>query len=293
MDRRRFLASLALIPLTGAAMKIDDLMSVAGSMESTGTKMPVLFVGHGNPMNAVEDNDFTRGWQAVARNIPVPKAILCISAHWETAGTFITAMPKPRTIHDFGGFPQDLYNVQYPAPGDPELARAISREVKKTQVLPDEKWGLDHGTWSVLTRMYPVADIPVLQLSLDYRKEAQYHYELASELAFLREKGILVVGSGNMVHNLRMVDWSGKTAGFDWAIEANDSFKRLILSGDHAALTDYTKQGKAVQLAVPTPEHYLPLLYVLALQGKQEEVSLFNDALVMGSLSMTSMIIGG
>ncbi len=258
-------------------------------------QMPVLFLGHGSPMNAIEENEFVTGWRNIGKTIPTPNAILCISAHWETKGTYVTAMDYPKTIHDFGGFPGELYDVQYPAPGSPELAKETKRIIKKTEVGLDEKWGLDHGTWSVVKHLYPEADVPVIQLSMDYYKEPQYHYDLAKELSSLRKKGVLIIGSGNMVHNLGMVDWENIDTpgfGYDWAIEANEKFKKCILSNDHKTLIDYRSQGRAVNLAVPTPEHFLPLLYCLALQEENEAVKIFNDKAVAGSLTMTSVKIG-
>lgn len=294
MDRKSFLKSLALIPIAGVTMKLDALNKLAESFGST-EKTPVLFVGHGSPMNAIEDNEFSRGWRTVGKTIPKPNAILCISAHWETKGTQVTAMEKPKTIHDFGGFPKELFEVQYPAPGNPELAKETQGMVRKTGIALDEKWGLDHGCWSVLKHLYPNADVPVVQLSLDYYQEAQFHYDLARELAPLRNKGILIIGSGNMVHNLRMVAWDKLDApeyGYEWAFEANNKMKKFILARDYKALIDYQSQGDAFNLAIPTPDHYLPLLYALALREKNEGVSLFNDKLVGGSLSMTSLKIG-
>lgn len=290
MNRKQFLASLALLPIANQAMKLNELNAISQSMESTG-RMPVLFVGHGSPMNAIEDNEFTEGWRSMIALIPKPKAILCISAHWETNGTFITAMAKPKTIHDFGGFPQKLFDVQYPAPGSPELAREVQTSIDSTNVEPDEKWGMDHGAWSVLRQMYPDASVPVLQMSLDYNKNAQNQYNIARELAPLREKGVLIIGSGNMVHNLRTVDWSGKTQGFDWALEANSLFKKLIRENGHQQLVNYQNLGKPAAMAIPSAEHYLPLLYVLALKKNDEEVTFFNDKTVMGSISMTSLKI--
>lgn len=263
------------------------------SWENT-PKMPVLFLGHGSPMNAIEENEFVQGFRKVSAEIEQPKAVLCISAHWETRGTQVTAMQNPPTIHDFGGFPRELFEVQYPAPGSPELARETKELVKTTEVNLDHKWGLDHGAWSVIRHMYPQADVPVIQLSLDYTKGAQYHYELASQLAKLREKGVLIVGSGNLVHNLGMVAWRrlNEPFAYDWAQEANRKMKQFILDGNHEALINYSKQGKEFALSIPTPEHYLPLLYALALQEKQDEVQLFNDQPVAGSISMTSVKIG-
>lgn len=257
--------------------------------------MPVLFVGHGNPMNAIGENEFVHTWRNLGESLPKPKAILCISAHWETSGTFVTAMSKPPTIHDFGGFPKALFDVQYPAPGSPELALEIKHLVSKTAVGLDEKWGLDHGAWSVIRNIYPKADVPVVEMSLDYNKSPQYHYELAKELSSLREKGVLFIGSGNLVHNLRMVAWDKVDEpeyGYDWALQANETFKRLILAHKHKELINYTLLGREVQQAIPTPEHYLPLIYALGLKRENEPVSFFNDKAVMGSLTMTSVQIG-
>ena len=257
-------------------------------------RMPLLYVGHGSPMNAIEENEFVGGWKSIVKELPKPNAILCISAHWETDGTQVTAMEKPRTIHDFGGFPPELYDVQYPAPGSPELAVETKSMVAKTAISLDETWGLDHGTWSVMKHLYPSAEIPIVQLSLDYRKTPQSHYELAKELSALREKGVLIIGSGNIVHNLGMIAWNKTNEpefGFDWALEANEIIKKSILSGNHKELINYKSLGKSIQLAIPTPEHFLPLLYILALQQEDESVNFFNDKAVMGSLKMTSIKI--
>lgn len=261
--------------------------------------MPVLFVGHGNPMNAIEDNIFSKGWKEVAAKIPIPKAILCISAHWETWGTLVTALEQPRTIHDFGGFPKKLNEAQYPAPGSSWLAQLTRDVVKKVDIGFDKEWGLDHGCWSVLKQMYPRADIPVVQLSLDYTKPARAHYDLAKELESLRQQGVLIIGSGNMVHNLRLValregslgDFN-QPYGFDWALKANALLKELILDDRHQELIDYQSLGKVVQLAVPTPEHYLPLLYTLAVKKENDNLAFFNDQAVGGSVTMTSLFIG-
>ena len=293
MDRKTFLKSLAVLPLTAAAMKLNDLNKITEPFGKT-NKMPVLFLGHGSPMNAIEENEFVTGFKNVAKDIPKPNAILCISAHWETKGTFVTAMQNPTTIHDFGGFPKELFAVQYPAPGSPELAKETKSLITKTEVGLDDKWGLDHGAWSVIKHLYPNANIPVIQMSIDYSQTPQYHYELAQQIKSLREKGVLIIGSGNMVHNLGMVEWKrlNETFGYDWALEANDKMKKFILSGDHKQLVNFRSQGKAFDLAIPTPEHYLPLLYSLALQDKNEEINLFNDKAVAGALTMTSVKIG-
>lgn len=257
--------------------------------------MPVLFVGHGSPMNGIEDNGFSRQWEQTARGIRTPKAVLVISAHWLTRGTFITAMDHPKTIHDFGGFPDELYAVQYPAPGNPGLAAETRALISSTNVGLDHDWGLDHGAWTVVRSMYPEATIPVLQLSIDYGKPAAYHYKLAKELAALRKKGVLVIGSGNMVHNLRMLAWDKLDQpgfGYDWAIEMHELFKKKITEADHAALINYESLGAAAKLAIPTPDHYFPLLYVLGLQNKNESPVFFNDQLLAGSLNMTSVQFG-
>lgn len=255
--------------------------------------MPVLFVGHGSPMNGIEDNEFSAKWASMAQNIPLPTAVLVVSAHWFTKGTHITAMDFPKTIHDFGGFPQALFDVDYPAPGNPELATEAAGLIHSTHVGLDHDWGLDHGAWTVVRRMYPEANIPVLQLSIDYTKDARYHYELAKELQLLRKKGVLILGSGNMVHNLRMMSWAMiNGGGYDWALQMNDKFKSLILNNEHQPLMNYQSLGKEAMLAIPTPEHYLPLMYTLGLKNDNEEISLFNDKAVGGSLTMTSVKVG-
>ena len=272
-------------------MKPNELNKLTGSLKST-AKMPVLFLGHGSPMNAIEDNTFSRSWQQIAKAMPRPLAVLCISAHWETRGTYVTAMQRPPTIHDFGGFPPALFDVQYPAPGDPALAMATKNAITKTSVETDMNWGLDHGCWSVLKHMYPEADVPVIQLSLDYSQPPRYHFELAGQLSALREKGVLVIGSGNMVHNLRVIDWHKPDDGFDWAKEANTKIMKLILDGDFKQLFNYKSLGPEVEQSVPTPEHFLPLIYALGLKEKNEGIAVFNDKLVMGAISMTSLQIG-
>ena len=297
IDRKTFIKSLvpllAVGPLTTAVMKLDILNKMTEPLSRT-KKMPVLFLGHGSPMNAIEENEFVNEFRNIAKEIPKPNAILCISAHWETKGTFVTAMENPPTIHDFGGFPPALFAVQYPAPGSPDLAKQTKALITKTEVGLDDKWGLDHGSWSVIKHLYPNADIPVIQMSIDYSQPGQYHYELAQQIKSLREKGVLIIGSGNMVHNLRMVSWKqlNENFGFDWAIEANEQMKKFILSGDHYPLINFRSQGKAFDLAIPTPEHYMPLLYSLALKDEKEDVRLFNDKAVGGSLTMTSVRIG-
>ncbi len=274
---------------------IGAFKNFTASLQDQNYLMPVLFIGHGSPMNGIEDNEFSNRWKLMAKEIPTPKAVLVVSAHWFTIGTSITAMDFPKTIHDFGGFPEALFQVQYPAPGSFSLAKETASMIHSTVVELDHDWGLDHGTWTVIRHMYPEATIPVLQLSIDYTKGPAFHYDLAKELYHLRKKGILIIGSGNMVHNLRMVAWDkleGPAYGYDWALQMNQTFKNLILNHEHNPLIHYNKLGAEALLAIPTPEHYLPLLYTLGLQGKSENVSFFNDKPVGGSLTMTSVKIG-
>lgn len=257
--------------------------------------MPALFIGHGSPMNGIEDNIYSQSWKKLAQEIPIPKAVLVISAHWLSQGTKITAMDFPETIHDFGGFPKALFDVQYKAPGSPELALETANLIKSTTIELDHDWGMDHGTWTIVRHMYPDANIPVLQLSIDYSKSPQYHYDLAKELYALRKKGVLIFGSGNMVHNLRLVAWDKMNEpeyGFDWALNLNETFKKYILEGNHQPLINFDKLGPEAKLAIPTPEHYLPLLYTLGLTGTHDDVSIFNDKVVAGSLTMTSVRLG-
>ena len=275
-------------------MNLNDLENISRQFNTT-EKMPVLFLGHGSPMNAIEENQFVQGFRNISREIPKPNAILCISAHWFTNGTFVTAMQNPKTIHDFYGFPKELFEVNYPAPGSPELAKETAALLLPEIVEEDHSWGLDHGAWSVIKHLYPDAEIPVIQLSIDYTKPPQYHFDLAKKLQKLREKGILIIGSGNIVHNLRMVDWKNINtvgAGWDWAIEAREKTNNWLLEGNFQNLIDYHRQGVALQTAVPSPDHYLPLIYSLGLKEKSENLSLFNDELIGGSLSMTSVRIG-
>ncbi|MBW8199259.1 4,5-DOPA dioxygenase extradiol [Flagellimonas abyssi] len=269
---------------------LETLRSLNQSLPFT-QKMPVLFLGHGSPMNAIEENEFVASFRQLGKEVIKPKIILCISAHWETKGTKVTAMQNPPTIHDFGGFPQALFDVQYPAPGSPELARVTKEIITKTDVELDTHWGLDHGAWSVIKHMYPNADVPVIQLSLDYTKPPKYHYELAQQLETLRHKGVLIVGSGNVVHNLRKVKWDklNDAYAWDWAEETNEKIKSFIVDGNHQALIDYGKQGTSFALSIPTPEHYLPLIYILGLKDKKESIDLFNDKTVGGSIGMLSL----
>lgn len=251
-------------------------------------RMPMLFIGQGNPMNAIVDNEFRRSWQQLGEYLKKPQAVLCISAHWISSGTAVTAMDQPRTIHDFGGFPPELYAQQYPAPGDPGLAREIQSMSQKHEILADYEWGLDHGTWSVIKPMFPLADVPVLQLSLDYYADISYHFELAESLRKLREKGVLVIGSGNLVHNLRQISISGKM--FDWAIEFDDKIADLITKGDDREIINFQKWGSLSKMAHPTYDHLLPLFYVLGMKYPDEQPQFFNKSIDLGSISMRSVI---
>lgn len=293
MKRKQFIQTL----ITGAAgmTGLAAFNRFTDDLTEQDQLMPVLFIGHGSPMNGIEDNEFSRRWSQMAKESPTPKAVLVVSAHWFTKGTHITAMDFPQTIHDFGGFPKALFDVQYPAPGNPVLAKETASLIHSAEVGLNHDWGLDHGAWTIIRHMYPKADIPVLQLSIDYTKGPQYHYELANELYSLRKKGILIIGSGNMVHNLRMVAWDKLDEpeyGFDWALQMNNKFKELIGNNQHSQLINYQSLGREALLSIPTPEHYLPLLYTLGLKNSKEAVSFFNDKAVGGSLTMTSVKVG-
>jgi 4,5-DOPA dioxygenase extradiol len=253
--------------------------------------MPAMFVGHGSPMNAIEQNEFSQTWLIEAQKLPNPKAILCISAHWFTRGTYVAITPKPETIHDFGGFPKALFDKQYPSPGAPDLAHFTKEIIKTADVKEDNEWGLDHGTWSILAQMYPMANIPVYQLSIDYTKPPAYHYQIGKELLALRKKGVLIIGSGNIVHNLGMIDFRNQDAAYDWAIEFDEKIKNLLINGDHQGVINYEALGKAAKLSVPSNDHYLPLLYTIGLQQKNEGISFFNEKNTMGSISMRSVKI--
>ena len=294
MKRRDFVktAAAGIVGVTaglrnGTLSALDDLAKLP-----TAERMPALFVGHGSPMNAIEDNAFSQTWKTLGQQLPAPKAILCISAHWMTRNeTRVTAMEKPRTIHDFRGFPQELHSQQYPAPGSPELADQTIEIVKKNHIIKDAEWGLDHGTWSVLLPMFPEAKIPVVQLSLDLAKSPKKHYELAEELRTLREKGVLIVGSGNLVHNLREMRRGVKP--HDYTVEFETAMMKAIEAREFGKAVDYRDLGRVAQKAHPTPEHFLPLLYSLGIVAKDEEISTFNQAFDLASISMTSLFIGG
>jgi 4,5-DOPA dioxygenase extradiol len=253
-------------------------------------RMPVLFIGHGSPMNAIEENEFSQTWQTLGEALPYPKAILSISAHWETPSTQVTGMAAPKTIHDFYGFPRELNEMQYPAPGSPELAKRVIQLLGSERVSTDQRWGLDHGTWSVLARMYPQADIPVVQLSLGQTREGQFHYDLGKELLSLRDEGVLILGSGNVVHNLGMADPGGEA--FPWAIEFDQQVKECIEKKDHHPLIHFQQMGRSALLSINSAEHYLPLLYILALQQPDEEVTFYCEKIFWGSLSMRCVQFG-
>ncbi|MDT3741402.1 MAG: 4,5-DOPA dioxygenase extradiol [Candidatus Kapabacteria bacterium] len=289
MDKRTFIKTLSLLPLGGIAMNLNTFSNIVKDSPHSEV-MPFLFVGHGNPMNAITDNIYRKGWADIAQKLPVPKAILCISAHWLTKGTFVTMAENPKTIHDFGGFPQELFEQQYPAPGAVEFAELTSETVKSNNVLSDFDWGLDHGAWSVLMNMYPKADIPVYQMSIDFGKPMQYHFELAKELSFLRKKGVLIIGSGNVVHNLRMAKWKGDTKPYDWAIEFDNVVKTSIEENNPENLISYEKLGSISNLAHPTNDHYIPLIYALGLRDIKDDFFFFNDSFDMGSMSMRSVL---
>jgi 4,5-DOPA dioxygenase extradiol len=294
MTRAIFLKILGISPSLFSMTNLNELYNASSAFANT-PKMPVLFLGHGSPMNAIEENQFVTGFRNIATTLPTPNAILCISAHWYTNGTKVTAMALPPTIHDFGGFPQALFDVQYPAKGSPQLAQLTQDLLQPQAIILDDKWGLDHGAWSVIKHLYPNANIPVVQLSIDYTKPAQYHFDLANQLSSLRNKGILIIGSGNIIHNLGLVDFANfntENYGFDWAIEARTIINNYIVDANFKPLIDYQNQGKALQLAAPSPDHYLPLLYTLGLKDNKDTIHLFNDKLVAGSLSMTSLKIG-
>ena len=255
--------------------------------------MPVIFLGHGNPMNALSKNSYTESWTAIGKSTRRPRAVLAISAHWYIQACAVTVNSAPKTIHDFGGFPEELYQKTYPAPGNPQLARRVKDLLAPIVVGLDESWGLDHGTWAVLCHVFPEADIPIVQLSIDRRQPAQFHYEIGKGLAPLREEGILVIGSGNIVHNLHAYAWGNfKANPFDWALRFENHARELLLNSDDASLIAYEKLGRDAMLSIPTPEHYLPLLYVLGLRRKGERVSFPVQGIDGGSVSMLAVQIG-
>lgn len=296
MKRNEFLKSLAMLPLLTCNMKLQDFPKLVESAPNS-TRMPALFVGHGSPMNALEDNPFTRSLQKLGAEFKkegkIPSAILVVSAHWLTRGSFVNISPKQETIHDFGGFPQELFDMQYPAPGSPETAREV---VKLSNLLHETgEWGLDHGAWTILVHLFPEAKIPVFQMSIDYHQPMQYHLDLARQLRSLREKGVLVIGSGNIVHNLRMSIprfQTGDNAPFDWAVEFDHWVGEKITSGDYAALANYEQTGNAGKLSVPTPDHYIPMLYTLGLANEKEPVQQVYEEVSFGGMSMRTFQVG-
>ncbi|NAW50861.1 4,5-DOPA dioxygenase extradiol [Elizabethkingia argentiflava] len=272
-------------------MQINRLQSFSATLPHT-DKMPVLFLGHGSPMNAIEENNFVKEWRKTGQSLPTPKAIICISAHWETRGTRVTSVSHPKTIHDFKGFPPALFDVQYPAPGAPDLAKELSDSLNETTIELDKTWGLDHGAWSVIKALFPAAEVPIIELSIDIHKSPKEHYELAKELQYLRYKGVLIIGSGNIVHNLRMMDWQKPDLDYDWAIEANEDFKDALLDDRREKLFNFQCLSIHHQLSVPSLEHYLPSLYAYALRDERDDIRLFNDKLIYGSIGMLSFQIG-
>ena len=254
--------------------------------------MPALFLGHGNPMNALQNNHYTETWAAIGAEIPRPKAVLCISAHWYVPGAALTVNTAPRTIHDFGGFPPELYEVRYPAPGDPELAQRVQQLLAPLPVDLSEEWGLDHGTWSILRHVYPKAHVPVVQLSIDQTRAAAYHYEIGQRLAQLREEGVLILGSGNLVHNLRAYAWGAAAEPYDWATRFELEARELMLAGDLKPLIDYQTLGQDAMQSIPTPEHYLPLLYVLGAKQPGDAISFPVEGVDGGSISMLGVQAG-
>ncbi len=294
MQRRDILKAggiIAAAHFTGMTT-LSALANIGSSLKSS-ARMPALFIGHGSPMNAIEDNSFSQTWRKMGKSLPRPQAILSISAHWITKGTKVTGNAQPRTIHDFGGFPKKLFDQQYPAPGAPELAKLTKDLVTYSHVQTDDSWGLDHGTWSVLLPMYPAADIPVYQMSIDYDQPLQYHYEIGKQLNKLRDKGVLIIGSGNLVHNLGMVDWGNTGKKFDWATEFDTKFTEWMNKGDHASILKYQQiLGSTARMAHPTNDHLLPLFYILGLKQPGDELKYFNDKFDYGSISMRSVVIG-
>jgi 4,5-DOPA dioxygenase extradiol len=269
-------------------MKLQELKKITDDLGRT-ERMPLLFVGHGNPMNAIEENKFSNTWKEFGKMLPKPAAILSVSAHWLTRGTKVTAMERPKTIHDFGGFPEKLFEQQYPAPGAVEFAKKTQALVTKQHIVLDDDWGFDHGTWSVLIQMYPQADIPVFQLSIDYNQSMEYHYEIAQQLQILREKGVLIIGSGNIVHNLHAINFTSNQP-YDWALEFDSTISKWIESGNHQAILDFQKLGTLAKNAHPTYDHFLPLMYVLGFQNKKDSPTFFNSDFDMSSVSMRSVI---
>lgn len=296
MDRINFLKSMAILPLAACKMKLQDFPKMTEALPNT-ERMPVLFVGHGSPMNALEDNVFTQSLKKLGEPFKKegkkPAAILVVSAHWLTRGTYVNIAPKPETIHDFGGFPQALFDAQYPAPGSPDLAKEAAK--LSALIHETEDWGLDHGAWTILMHLFPDADVPVFQLSIDYYQPLQYHLDLAKQLDALRDKGVLIVGSGNIVHNLRLSMErlrTGDTRPYDWAVEFDAWTKEKIAGRDFKALLNYEQAGESGKLSVPTPDHYIPMLYTLGLAGEKEEIVQAYEEVTLGGISMRTFQVG-
>lgn len=287
MQRKDFIKLTSTLSLFTAMQDIHALGQELTNYKST-PKMPVVFIGHGNPMNAILDNSFSKTWKLLGKQLPQPKAILCISAHWLTRGSYVTTNAHPKTIHDFGGFPDELFRQQYPAPGATDFASQTINAIKEPQIFGTEDWGLDHGTWSVLLPMYPMANIPVYQLSIDFYKPMQYHFDLGKQLQFLRSKGVLIVASGNVVHNLQKIKWEGGE--YDWANSFDEFVKNQIDSHQFNELINYQKLGSIASLAHPSNDHYIPLLYTLGLSDKNDSHQFFNAHFDLGSVSMRSVI---
>ena len=286
MNRKNFLKSMLLLPAGAAAMKLSEFHQSASDLTAS-DRMPVVFIGHGSPMNAIQDNNFTQTLAKLGQSWEQPKAILVISAHWLTRGsTSMSTSPNPETIYDFGGFPEEMYKIKYSAPGSPAFAKQVVEKVQSIQVHEDHEMGLDHGAWTILKHIYPAADVPVFQMSIDYNKSPQWHYALAAELKSLRQKGVLIIGSGNIVHNLRMVNFQDFSQKYDWAVEFDEYVKQRISAGDYEALVNYQSFGRAAQLSVPTNDHYLPMLYSLGLLDKNEAVNFTYEEVLGGSISM-------
>ncbi|MBK8698938.1 MAG: 4,5-DOPA dioxygenase extradiol [Saprospiraceae bacterium] len=292
MKRKEFIQMASVLPLAFGLTSLHKWYSDVPTAEES-PLMPVLFIGHGSPMNGIEDNPISKSWKNLGETIPQPGMVLVVSAHWLTKGSHVTAMEKPRTIYDFGGFPDELYQVKYPAPGSPKMADEVKNAITTTPVGLDHEWGLDHGTWTIVRHMYPNADIPVLQLSIDYGRDATYHFRLAAELGALRKRGVLIIGSGNAVHNLSKIAFGSKPDfGYDWAIQANEEMKSFILDGNYKEMLTYQNKGSHWQLAIPSPDHYYPLMYTLGLTKPGEKVEVFNDTPTLGSIAMTSYKFG-
>jgi len=294
--KRRYFLAMASGGIVVSALKLNSIKELGDLFKKDKKNqsiMPSVFIGHGSPMNAIENNSFTKSLNTLGEKIGKPQAILCISAHWMTRGTWITGMENPKTIHDFYGFPQELFDVQYKAPGDPMLASLIHNEVKNPLIQLDQsEWGLDHGTWSVLKHMYPNADVPVLQLSLNINEPPEYHFNLGAELKKLRENGVMILGSGNIVHNLRMLKWDKEASPYDWAIEFDQWSKEKLMSRDFKSLQTDILKSEAGRLSIPTMDHYYPLLYVLGASSEKDELNFVYEGVQNSSISMRSMTFG-